>query len=69
MPRKIKANMDDAKMQECCKMHKKMMGWKMLILGLLVLANSNWDIVNWATFTGGILALAGLMKLMMPMHK
>ena len=69
MPRKIKANVDDAKMQECCKMHKKCMGWKMLVLGLLVLANSNWNIVNWATFIGGIIAIAGLLKLIMPMRK
>ena len=69
MPRKIKADMDDAKMQECCKMHKKHMGCKMLILGLLILANSSWNIVDWATFIGGIIAIAGLLKLIMPMHK
>jgi len=69
MPRKMKMKMDDAKMQECWKMHKKCMGWKMLVLGILVLANSYWNVVDWATFIGGILAIAGILKLLMPMRK
>ena len=68
MPRKMKMNMDDAKMKEHWRMHKKMMGCKMLVLGLLVLANSYWNVVDWVTFIGGILAIAGLLKLLVPMH-
>ena len=64
MPRKIKG--DDAKMQEHWKMHKKMMAWKMLVLGLLVLANSMWNVVSWANFIGILLAISGLAKLIMP---
>ena len=60
-----KAKMDN-QMQGHWEMHKKMMGWKMLILGLLVLANSTWGIVNWANFIGGIIAIGGLAKLVMP---
>ena len=68
MPRKMKMNMDDAKMNELWRMHKKMMGCKMLVLGLLVLANSYWNVVDWVTFIGGILAIAGLLKLLVPMN-
>ena len=60
MPKKM---MDDAKMQEHWKMHKKMMGWKMLVLGALVLANTKWNVVSWPNFIGGILAIAGILKL------
>ena len=61
MPKK----MDEMK-EEHWKAHKKMMAWKMLILGLLVLANAAWNVVNWANFIGLILAIAGLSKLIMP---
>ena len=61
-----KMKMDEAKMQEHWKMHKKMMSWKMLVLGLLVLANATWNVVSWATFIGGLLAIAGLCKLVIP---
>ena len=63
MAKKIKA---DNQMQEHWQMHKKCMAWKMLVLGLLVLANSAWSIVSWASFIGGLLAIAGLCKLVMP---
>ena len=69
MPRKMKMDMNDAKMQEHWKMHKKMMGCKMLVLGILVLANAYWSVVNWAAFIGIILALGGICKLLMPMDK
>jgi len=45
------------------KMHKRCMGWKMLVLGLLVLANSYWNVVSWANFIGIVLAAAGIFKL------
>ena len=61
MPKKM-----DEMNGEHWKMHKKMMGWKMLVLGLLVLANTKWNIVNWANFIGIILAIAGISKLIMP---
>jgi uncharacterized membrane protein HdeD (DUF308 family) len=64
MPRKMK--MDDAKMQEHWKMHKKMMGCKMLVLGALVLANTYWSVVNWANFIGIVLVVAGILKLVKP---
>ena len=67
MPRKIKANVDDAKMQECCKMHKKCMGWKMIVLGALVLANSYWNVLSWANFIGWIVVIGGVVKLTKPM--
>ena len=61
MPRKMK--MDDISMQEHWKMHKKMMGCKMLVLGILVLANTYWNVFSWANFIGIILIIAGVMKL------
>jgi uncharacterized membrane protein HdeD (DUF308 family) len=63
MPRKMKMNMDDAKMHEYWAMHKKMMGCKMLVLGALVLANSYWNVVSWTNFIGIVLAVAGIAKL------
>jgi uncharacterized membrane protein HdeD (DUF308 family) len=58
--------MDDMEMQGHWKMHKKMMGWTMLVLGLLVLANSSWAIISWADFVGVMIAIAGIAKLVMP---
>jgi len=52
-------------MQEHWKMHKKWMGWKMLVLGALVLANAKWNTLSWPNFIGTIVILAGLSKLMM----
>ena len=46
--------------------HKKMMGAKMLILGILILANMYWGFLNWVAFIGGILVLWGLIELLMP---
>jgi uncharacterized membrane protein HdeD (DUF308 family) len=60
MPRNVK-------MDKGC-MHK-MMGWKMLVLGVLVLANNYWNVVSWVNFIGGILAIAGILKLIVPMKK
>lgn len=54
---------------EMWKKHMKWHGWKMLILGLLVLANVYWPTVDWITFVGIILVVGGLMKLMMPCCK
>jgi uncharacterized membrane protein HdeD (DUF308 family) len=51
------------KMDDHWQMHKKRMGCKMLVLGVLVLANSYWGIVSWTNFIGGILVIAGLVKL------
>lgn len=48
--------------------HKKMMGVKMLILGLLVLGNVYWPMLTWPAFIGWVLVLAGFLKLIiMPM--
>lgn len=47
-------------------MHKKMMGCKMLVLGILVLINVYWPMVSWDKFIGWILVLAGVVKLIMP---
>ncbi|MDO8623341.1 MAG: hypothetical protein Q7R52_03770 [archaeon] len=64
MPRKEKMN------GECCGgKHMKWMGGKMLVLGLLILANAYLIVVDWSVFIGIIVALAGLFKLIMPMHK
>ena len=46
--------------------HMKMWGLKMIILGLLVLANAYWLILDWSLFIGVILIIAGLAKLLMP---
>ncbi len=43
--------------------HKKKMGIKMLILGILILINAYWMIVGWDYFVGIILAIAGFVKL------
>lgn len=51
------------------KMHKKMMGVKMLILGALVLGNVYWPMLTWPAFIGWILVLAGLFKLSMMLMK
>ncbi len=45
-------------------MHKKWMGTKMLILGILVLINAYWKIVGWDYFVGIVLAIAGFVKLL-----
>lgn len=48
--------------------YNKHKGMRMLILGLLVLANAYWSIVGWEWFAGIILVLAGLYKFLMPMR-
>ena len=53
----------------CCEMHKRAKGIKMLILGLLIVANAYLNIVSWWQFAGILVALAGLMKMLMPMHR
>lgn len=40
----------------------------MIVFGLLVIGNAYWGILDWATFIGGAIILAGVMKLFMP-HK
>jgi len=40
-------------------------GVKMLILGLIVLANVYWPFMGWWTLIGVLLVLGGLFKLMM----
>lgn len=54
---------DDAKMKEYWKMHRKMMGYKMLVLGVLVLANNYWSVVSWPNFIGIVAVIAGIVKL------
>ena len=53
---------------ECCHKHHMWMGAKMLVLGLLVIANSYYAIVDWAMFVGAILAVGGFLKLVVPHH-
>ena len=36
---------------------------KVLILGILILLNAYLAVVNWAVFVGGIIAIAGIVKL------
>ena len=64
-----------AKKEEACcdmdKMHKmhKCMGMKIVILGVLIILNAYYKWFDWAVFTGGILVIAGLIKLIMPCMK
>jgi len=51
-----------------CGEHKKWMGAKLIILGLLILANAYWIVMDWGMFIGLIVAIAGFFKLIMPMH-
>jgi len=44
----------------------KCLGMKKLILGVLILLNAYLAWVNWAVFVGGIIALAGLLKMLWP---
>jgi uncharacterized membrane protein HdeD (DUF308 family) len=55
--------------QQCeCNHHgcHKCHGAMMLLLGALILLNEYYTYVSWAYFIGGILALKGLMKILMP---
>lgn len=65
MAKRIVKKMDDKGMQEHWKMHKKMMGWKMLIVGVLVILNAYFNVFNWANFIGLLLVIGGIMKLTM----
>ena len=49
-------------------MHQKgcYKGWKMLVLGLLVLANDMYQFMTWWSFVGAIIALKGLLHLVFP---
>ena len=51
---------------ECGCMHHTWMGWKMFILGLLILANAYWPVIGWAKFVGIIISLMGLVLLLKP---
>ncbi len=44
-------------------MHLKYKGWKLIILGLLILINFAWIGWDWWVFVGVILILAGILKL------
>jgi len=35
----------------------------MIVLGLLLIGNAYWNFLNWATFIGAAIALAGVVKL------
>jgi uncharacterized protein YjeT (DUF2065 family) len=55
------------KMMECCEKHRRYLGLKMLILGILIIWQVYMPIVsNWWAFAGIILVLAGLLKVIMP---
>jgi len=69
MPRKnMKMDMKMMNMQCCSEMHKGM-GTKMLVLGLLIIANAYLNVVSWGVFVGAVIALAGLCKLALPKKK
>jgi uncharacterized membrane protein HdeD (DUF308 family) len=51
-------------MMGCC-MHKAK-GIGMVILGLLILGNVYWEIVDWPMFWGWILIILGALKIFMP---
>ncbi|VVB79772.1 Uncharacterised protein [uncultured archaeon] len=55
-------------MEGCCKGHKMWWGIKALVLGLLVLGNTYWQVMGWDMFIGWILVLGGLLKLVIPSH-
>ncbi|MFZ1971119.1 MAG: hypothetical protein WAU65_03000 [Candidatus Nanoarchaeia archaeon] len=59
--------MPKKEMMDCCTGHK-MKGVGILLIGLLVLSNVYWPFLDWGTFIGIILVLAGIAKLVMP-HK
>ncbi len=42
-------------------------GFCMLILGALILANVYWQLIGWPAFVGGVLVIAGFLKIIM--HK
>lgn len=63
---KESVKIDEAKMKEHWKMHKKEMAGTMLVLGLLIIANSYLDVVSWPIFAGGILVIEGILRLMIP---
>ena len=48
---------------ECMPMHHGHHGWKMLVAGLLVLANAYWAFLSWPYFIGGLAVLGGLVKM------
>jgi uncharacterized membrane protein HdeD (DUF308 family) len=49
--------------------HMKMHGWKMLVLGVLVMLNAAYAFMQWSSFIGLLLVLVGLKKLLMPCCK
>lgn len=46
--------------------HHKMWSFKMLVIGLIVLANAYYAFIGWDYLIGGLLVLAGLIKLAKP---
>ncbi len=46
----------------CGKCH----GVKVLVIGVLVLANALWPFAGWAVFVGALLTLGGVLKLVKP---
>jgi len=53
------------KLMACCAGHKGK-GFAMLVLGALVLGNFYLAMFNWPVFVGGVLVLAGFLKMLMP---
>ncbi len=47
---------------QCYKCHSV----KAIVVGLLVLANQIWGFLSWGSFIGGLLVIAGILKLAMP---
>jgi uncharacterized membrane protein HdeD (DUF308 family) len=56
----------EAVMKKQKKECRKMMAYKMLVIGVLILINSAAGLLSWANFIGGLLAIAGILKLVLP---
>ena len=54
------------KTEECCACSPRCMGLKLLVLGVLIVLNTMYSWVSWGLFVGGIVGLAGLLKLVTP---
>ena len=52
----------------CCMNHKMWWGLKMLVAGILVLANSYWMFMSWGMLIGLLLIIGGILKLAIPHH-
>lgn len=67
--RKTKKNMMANKNMEACGCnHHRWHGFWMALLGLLVVLNAYYDVINWFVFVGLVLLVKGLVHLIKPHH-